>query len=352
MLGVHPNSTPQQSRVREHAEGVSAHPQSPSALPASDSPFFISPADAAILESLFAPSATLASVAATHALSAPALALFLTQPHIQAAYQALLALEAHFEKRWREQRFRANIDTLAEVMQTSDNPVERRRAATESLRALARTQSPGPQSRGRKHAEGASDSPCTLVNAGGPSRSASPCPEPSFSPAPLATTPSEIRNSRSEIARDGAPHHPLDASTPRCLDASPPQHSAPSTQHSPKDDPNFIPDYTISRLTKLRKKTSTAALREIAGVLRGPSLATEDGARAFTHNLEQLVAVTATHPDVEPSPASIEPDGLHAHKPYTFRAPSGERREFLLRLYSDRGSTNWWLEEIVPIDST
>ena len=95
----------------------------------------LSPPDERLLSALFAPCATRDAVAAAHDLSPTALALWLEQPHIQRAYQAMLALDAHFARLWQEQHYRTSIETLAEVQKTSDNLVERRRTATR--RALA-----------------------------------------------------------------------------------------------------------------------------------------------------------------------------------------------------------------------
>jgi hypothetical protein len=129
---------------------------------------------------------------------------------------------------------------------------------------------------------------------------------------------------------------------PQCPDPSPPQPS--------KDDPNSIPDYVITRLTKLRKKASAAAFTEICGVLRGPTLESDENARAFLAALELLVHAL-DRATIDSTPATPEPDGLHAHKLYTLRSPDGITRQFLLRLYSDPNHPAWWLEEIIPLDT-
>jgi len=112
---------------------------SPPDLPFAPLPFAISPSDSALLSSLFSPSATPASVAAAHNLSHPELALWFARSDIQTAYQAMLALDDHFRRQWAERHLRAAIETLAEVQQKSDDLPERRRAASQILRALTRS---------------------------------------------------------------------------------------------------------------------------------------------------------------------------------------------------------------------
>ncbi|MBK7403034.1 MAG: hypothetical protein IPJ41_00005 [Phycisphaerales bacterium] len=170
----------------------------------------LSPHDEQLLSALFAPGATRDSVAAAHDLSPTALALWLEQPEVQRAYQAMLNLDGHFSRLWQEQHYRTSIETLAEVQKTSDNLPERRRAASAVLRALARTtQIP------RRPAAGVADlakpgpapvqSPLPTAGvAGEPARPEQRFPKPAD--APLADSPDDPLSPRTLHLLDHPSH--------------------------------------------------------------------------------------------------------------------------------------------------
>jgi hypothetical protein len=94
-----------------------------------DQPTTLTTRDAALLQNLFALNRSLFALASHHNLPLPELIDWLSQPHIQAA-RDLIARELA------EGLKSEALEILRQIARTSDDPVERRRATTQILRAL------------------------------------------------------------------------------------------------------------------------------------------------------------------------------------------------------------------------
>jgi hypothetical protein len=278
---------------------------SPVATRASATPLAVSSPDA-LLEALACPGTDIASIAVRHAVSLTALARWLAQPNIQDALDDLRALFALQHERWREQVTREAVDVLRYVMKSTDDAVERRRAAAAILRTLARTADPGQ------------------------SRSAPPSVPPPACP----------------------PVRPRTGPTPAPAPAGPPSASgSDADEPPPKDPPEPFTDRLLVRL-RARLPDRQRARAAVNAIWGGPATDTEAGGRtALQQGLDALLDAL-DGADIEPHPAVRLADGLHAERRITLRRPDGSTVRFLMRLFSGPRDAAWWLEAIEPLDSS
>ncbi len=308
-----------------------ADPDAPSSdVPFAPLPFAISAPAAALLEQLAA-GADPAALAAAHNLSLAALALWVREPHVQAMLDALNDLLALHRAAWRRQVVKDTVESLREVMQHADTLPERRRAATQIIRALN-----DRQSRVREHAGRAPDASRDVTNASD------------------LTHASGARSSSEGPRSDGR--------SPRFEISDPPSNSPPHTPHSTPAQPSAAhahPRASSSAnataelvVTALQQQPGDPvvidAIRALVGVR---ALQSDADFRAFDASL-QLLIDALPDADVTSTPAEPEPDGIHFRKRYTLTCAAAEPVHLLFRLGCDPNSSDCWLEEISRIDSS
>ena len=293
------------------------------------------PAPAAFLLESLAQGADPAALAAAHNLSLASLALWIREPHIKHTLDALNDLLTLHRAAWRHQVVKDTVDSLREVMKTSDNLTERRRAAAHIIRAL--NESTRRQSRGREPADGASVLSRNLSYG-------NPSPSRGREPAEDASVPPE------NLAPTNASPHPRPTPAP-LTPSSPSPHSVSSSLHlSVSSPPNTTPDLIISALQESTNPTVLDAIRAMVG---GPH--DEPGSEPAARDLEaslQLLIHALPGASVTSTPAEPDPDGIHATKRYTLTRPDAEPAHFLFRLGYNPAFNDCWLEAITPIDTT
>jgi len=335
-------------------------------------PFAISAPAAALLEQL-ATGADPSALAAAHNLSLAALALWVREPHVKATLDALNDLLALHRAAWRHQVVKDTVESLREVMQHADTLPERRRAATQIIRALSsfsprekvavrhgRTRPDEGVSFSLREKVAESSRPDEGVSRPNGARRASEGPPP------------DIRNPRFEIA-SAFPSHPA-------------SNTSPPSPLSPLSTLDNLADRIFAALQS-DDPIVINAVRDLRG---GAADESEPAARALDEGIQRLIKALpgAT---VESTPATVEPDAhppprpagevaessrpegvtrvtspeaqarvtepgaqasVRATKLYTLTYPDADPAHFLLRLGHNPDRDDSWLEEIVPIDTT
>ncbi len=257
-------------------------------------PGLLSAAEESLIEALARPGADLASLAAAHALSLSALARWLGLPHVRRAFDAVREVVEIERRRWQEQQTRDAIETLNEVMKSSDAPVERRRAASAILRTFT-TLFPR-----RAHQPRSSSSSPT-----------SPFPPraPAFSPFP-ARAPREATEGR---ATTSTPSPPQD-STPTPQDSAQDSRLTPQDSPTPSSSPDPTADLALALLRDANPPDARAAIVALDPLLDDDPI-TPAQARTTIDGLLALIAALHTA-EISSEPATLISDH-QAVKVYT-----------------------------------
>lgn len=283
----------------------------------------LSPREAALLEALLQPKADLSAIAAAHALSLTQLALWLRQPHIAEALDALRRLQALSRHAWQQQLTREAVETLRDTMNTTDDPVERRRSASAILRAL---RTPITH-RARSASEG---------------HSASQGPPPNQPDEPHPHPPTWQQQQHARLAALRA--DPLHPSVLRAIDADEP---APFP-HDIRTDPDAFSTLIAERCANLPDPSPRRLWRAISEGLHA-SLLDETARRPFLNALAASPFATCRegwtrteHP--------LERDGDTTIRKYTWTHPDGRKAAAAIKL-RDNGckraiNDHWWITAI------
>jgi hypothetical protein len=335
-----------------------------SGLRTQDSPP-LSPREAALLEALLQPKADLSAIAAAHALSLTQLALWLRQPHIAEALDALRRLQALSRHAWQQQLTREAVETLRDTMNTTDDPVERRRSASAILRALrtpithrarSASEDPSPQHkirarsaseghRARSASEGhrarsASEGHGARSASEGHSASQGPPPNQPDEPPPHPPTWQQQQHARLAALRAD----PLHPSVLRAIDADEP---APFP-HDIRTDPDAFSTLIADRCANLPDPSPRRLWRAISEGLHA-SLLDESARRTFLNALAASPFATCRegwtrteHP--------LERDGDTTIRKYTWTHPDGRKAAAAIKL-RDNGckraiNDHWWITAI------